>query len=448
MLGRRSPNRRTTELPLPPNYLRNFDRLHSTHFANTSRVAESLLASDRLLGLGAAESVLGSNRSLGLEAAESLLGSNQSLENSRIADTVRQWDRLNSIYDTTARISNAINFSGVSAQKLDPITTATLQCKIDAHSLAGSIGSSLSGAIVEESLLDKFLASSLQSTITADARLAASIGLEDRLGLLRTDERLQAAISNLGLARSEFLDNGIETIRNLDWQLDKLSIASARSAIAELRGRSPFENSVWESTLPKFLGQYFENAIHALEDGDSYHTGISTDELQEIRDEFEQVVAAGQESIQSSLDKSLELLEDGRKQAVALFVLGLILNLLIAFHFSSSEVTTDSKKDIQSHRDEIPSNRRTARQEIKEIQRLIKSEYPTASLRDFRVVSTSALIVYVDSGTKYASTDALFLGTIVKVIQREKAWTLVEYENGAEPAIGWVFSRHLKRLKN
>lgn len=61
----------------------------------------------------------------------------------------------------------------------------------------------------------------------------------------------------------------------------------------------------------------------------------------------------------------------------------------------------------------------------------------------------TVLYVRADAGKKFEIIDTLKRGKIVKLLSKEKAWSLIEYyDSDSEKMIqGWVFSRYLHKLE-
>jgi len=93
------------------------------------------------------------------------------------------------------------------------------------------------------------------------------------------------------------------------------------------------------------------------------------------------------------------------------------------------------------------TDQRSAKREvIKEANRL----YDLVELKDYRFVIASVLHVRESGNRKYEIIDELYLGKTIKVVNKFKRWTLVEYfdENAEKIKQGWVFSRYLENLQS
>jgi hypothetical protein len=66
----------------------------------------------------------------------------------------------------------------------------------------------------------------------------------------------------------------------------------------------------------------------------------------------------------------------------------------------------------------------------------------------YRFVATRQLNVWSRGTTKSRLLGKLYFGQVVRIIQKNKNWTLVEYHNETEEVVikGWVFTRYIKRF--
>ncbi|WP_330944765.1 SH3 domain-containing protein [Vibrio diabolicus] len=84
----------------------------------------------------------------------------------------------------------------------------------------------------------------------------------------------------------------------------------------------------------------------------------------------------------------------------------------------------------------------------KEVVKEANKSYDFSELHDYRFVVATVLHVR-ESGSKNSEIIAeLYIGKTVKVINKLKRWTLVEYydENSGQLEQGWVFSRYLEKF--
>lgn len=68
-------------------------------------------------------------------------------------------------------------------------------------------------------------------------------------------------------------------------------------------------------------------------------------------------------------------------------------------------------------------------------------------LKVFRYVSTDKLIMRQSNRVKSRVIYTLEFGQVVKVIHKDRNWSLVEYENDEDVIRGWVFTRYISKFK-
>ncbi|MGA9754444.1 MAG: SH3 domain-containing protein, partial [Desulfobaccales bacterium] len=88
---------------------------------------------------------------------------------------------------------------------------------------------------------------------------------------------------------------------------------------------------------------------------------------------------------------------------------------------------------------------------LKQIKKEISNtEFNLNMLQGYRLVSCGKLDVRATSWRKSKLIGRIYFGQIVKVIERKKNWTLIEWKNSEEPfeliLRGWVFNRYLEKL--
>lgn len=86
------------------------------------------------------------------------------------------------------------------------------------------------------------------------------------------------------------------------------------------------------------------------------------------------------------------------------------------------------------------------------IVKLIKSEYQSLKLQvseknRYRLVKTESMVVRITNKKNSQSVGEVYFGTVVKVLYKNKNWSLIEYENENEQIVtGWVYTRYLEKL--
>ncbi len=83
----------------------------------------------------------------------------------------------------------------------------------------------------------------------------------------------------------------------------------------------------------------------------------------------------------------------------------------------------------------------------KEIINTTIEKFSTPELQVYRFVYATALNVRSFRSKKSEIIDKVYLGKTVKLINKLKSWSWIEYENDSEETVqGWVLSRYLKRF--
>lgn len=86
---------------------------------------------------------------------------------------------------------------------------------------------------------------------------------------------------------------------------------------------------------------------------------------------------------------------------------------------------------------------------VKEAVREVLAEFPDQDTKRLRFVYATSLHVRTKGNRSSEIIDALGPGVLVRVVERKKSWTHINYQDQStgEEKAGWVFSRYLKRIK-
>lgn len=68
-------------------------------------------------------------------------------------------------------------------------------------------------------------------------------------------------------------------------------------------------------------------------------------------------------------------------------------------------------------------------------------------LKIYGYVSTDKLIMRKTNKVKSKALHTLEFGQVVRIIHKDRNWTLVEYESEGDPIQGWVFTRYISKFK-
>ena len=85
-------------------------------------------------------------------------------------------------------------------------------------------------------------------------------------------------------------------------------------------------------------------------------------------------------------------------------------------------------------------------QQIKQEVRIINND--SNILNQLRFVSSSSLNVRSGNSTKKRIIGKLYFGDVVKIVEKKKNWSLVQYRDDSDEIIiiGWVFTRYIKKF--
>lgn len=89
------------------------------------------------------------------------------------------------------------------------------------------------------------------------------------------------------------------------------------------------------------------------------------------------------------------------------------------------------------------------REVIKAIKQEALQDFDLEFLQTYRFVKANSLNVRNGPSTKNAKIGYLAIGHVVKIIQKGRSWSKVEYvnEENNETITGWVFSRYLESFR-
>jgi uncharacterized protein YgiM (DUF1202 family) len=68
-------------------------------------------------------------------------------------------------------------------------------------------------------------------------------------------------------------------------------------------------------------------------------------------------------------------------------------------------------------------------------------------MKIYGYVSTEKLVMRQTNKVKSNALHTLEFGQIVRIIHKDRNWTLVEYESEGDPIQGWVFTRYISKFK-
>lgn len=168
--------------------------------------------------------------------------------------------------------------------------------------------------------------------------------------------------------------------------------------------------------------------------------GASVVSVREISEEIESIPAV--RAAENGIEFVAALLDwlSGQTEAVKNVVLFLVLPYVIAIF---ANLTTSIYEEWWLELRELP-----AREVHKSIVREANRAYEPEELLDYRFVTASVLHVREQGGMKHPILGELHQGKIVRLLIKNRRWSLVEYVDidTGEISQGWVFSRYLGRF--
>lgn len=232
------------------------------------------------------------------------------------------------------------------------------------------------------------------------------------------------------LQASQF-DTFSETIKRLQTsQMDRLS-----GAVAKLRES---QLDLFSETV-KRLNEYEIDSddFDILEDGLISVSGEIVD-TRKISEEIDDITnnAATEEELGDLVLQYISNLSNGAKIVFLIVLLPIFLSII-------GNILTPIALDFTNDYIDLP-----AREAKKKTIEYVRQMYPSDNLKDFRIVTAVSGLNVRDIGKKSGDKlDAIPLLRIVKVIEKNKKYTLIEYENENGHILnGWVLSRYLEKF--
>ena len=129
------------------------------------------------------------------------------------------------------------------------------------------------------------------------------------------------------------------------------------------------------------------------------------------------------------------------KKPIKAIILHILLPYLISIF---STITSPYYSNFLSHTASI--NRQEV---VRKVKKQISITYRYAEIKRFRFVKVNILNVRRKPTIKSEKIDELYLGQVVRIIQKKRNWSLVEYSDTTtdEVCSGWVFTRYLERFR-
>lgn len=190
--------------------------------------------------------------------------------------------------------------------------------------------------------------------------------------------------------------------------------------------------------LETFNSQFVEMALRSVRVDNAGRLMVDDEELDRGEVDAATMVLSGEASFSDFLAQVLALLPKLSKP-VAWFLLNVLVSYFVSIAANRHTPFWESLWDEMTGQ--------TPRVVRKQILRDVRERFVLEELRDYRFTSASELHVRAAGKRSASILDSLPMGKTVRVLQRDRDWTEIEYETRDDGnRTGWVFSRYLRRF--
>ena len=269
--------------------------------------------------------------------------------------------------------------------------------------------------------------------------------------------------------------SGIESMAKTFKQMEKINMTSISAVENAIKGISRFEEMNIENPLRKFnsaiaestsllikigelnkgleLPQYKNSLLYLSEvlEQSSLESELLYEDSLDIS-EIENILCDDKLSIQ---EKIVDIFKRYINKNIIIFmvVYYVIINPLYGVYsdYAKNLITSAIENTMEKNED---LDRNNVNKSIKKEGSKAIAEYSNnynderEILNNYRFVNCDSLNVRSNNATKSAVIYSLNRGDVVKIINKQKNWTKVEYKNEDETVIitGWVFTRYISRF--
>lgn len=246
---------------------------------------------------------------------------------------------------------------------------------------------------------------------------------------LEPQRRMQEQIEKM-LEPQRQMQKQLERLLEPQWQIENALSSALGSHSAAIQQLNRLNREVAQARLSG-IQLVSENQIEV---------GESVVSVQDISEEIESIPAV--RAAENGIEFVAALLDwlSGQTEAVKNAVLFLVLPYLIAIF---ANLTTPIYEEWWLELRDLPG-----RELQKSIVREANRAYEPVELLDYRFVTASVLHVREQGGMKHPILGELHQGKVVRLLMKNRKWSLVEYVDidSGEISQGWVFSRYLGRF--
>ncbi|NFB52043.1 hypothetical protein EXM40_04310 [Clostridium botulinum] len=279
--------------------------------------------------------------------------------------------------------------------------------------------------------------SSMQSSIynlgLADSGLKYISSIQKSLGIseyIKNMSSMQASIYNLVLA-----DSRLKYISSMQ---KSLGINKTIKNVSKLQNFLEKQKIVRE----KYLNELKNENITINNDGSiCVDSGIITkQEIEEKVDKcIEDIVDKSNDYENWETKLYSQFKEEEKKHPILVKIVAFMISIMIAFVINDY-LSRISQKDYKRSNDVFI---------VKNIKKEFKYEsFDSETLKKYRIVSHNGLIIKSDCSMKSSTISKLDVGKVVKIVYKNKNWTLIEWEcEDGNTNIGWTLTRYLARIK-
>ncbi|WP_139491187.1 SH3 domain-containing protein [Brevibacillus dissolubilis] len=207
---------------------------------------------------------------------------------------------------------------------------------------------------------------------------------------------------------------------------DYMKVVGGRDALLE--AQNPVAQLETDVGIIRNIDQVTKKESHAKETNESTER-FSADDIEQMKELFKSVLEeSGLLSNQATIKEGVDnLVKEQKKAQLINFIMGIIVNILsfyITLLLPVSPITEPNQ---------ISTNESVT---------VVNKEY-----LQYGFVTSKSLVLRQGAHHKSRSIGELTQGTIVKIIERKKDWTLVEWKEDEASISGWVYTRYVTKFK-
>lgn len=312
-----------------------------------------------------------------------------------------------------------------------PVETATLIAE-KLNSISLHFNNSLFVTIQkQQNILSDIILSTAQSSLFASKRFEnISNMLIQEISFINNEMPLQLANVIKGIEAYNFQNYLAllhESVRDIITDLDTSYVISIQKILPTI----DFNAINW-SILDKQIGEISENEEIFLP---------TKQEIKEITREIleESEIFQSQENIEKQLNMLINNAEKTKQPWYKAVLISIIASFVI---FLLNPLIEPFKQEYTNF---IQQNSRMV---IKKMQHKVHEEFGDSPLlKEYKIISTQEMRVRITNKVDSSSIGKVYFGQLVRVVQKKRNWSLVQYENESGELIeGWVFTRYLSEV--